>query len=233
MSSIPSYTCCSWCSVQRPATSPRPLVGPCQLPRHQWDHRPPVLTSYRNTIFRDTYLETGDTARLPAQLACWTMGDKWSEMCVVRKTYFVLDRLEQPRQDKNLFYRHNLHTYSLILHLPQFRQSAGATPLYSLSGVNSELLMTFLLKLLPREERIHSEENPGPIPPPLNISSPKDSKMSFEVCFQCSSQILRLYSWQWGYQSRRCGIQSPNLIVGYPQQTSCTAYKYRQTDKQD
>jgi hypothetical protein len=24
----------------------------------------------------------------------------------MRKKYFVLDRLEQPRQDKNLFYRH-------------------------------------------------------------------------------------------------------------------------------
>ncbi len=57
------------------------------------------------------------------------------------KKYFALGRLEQPRQDKNLLCRHNepneprapsycmYSTVNLVPHLPQFQQTAGATPL--------------------------------------------------------------------------------------------------------
>jgi len=71
-------------------------------------------------------------------------GDKWSKIVYgEEKVYFVLGRLEQPRQDKNLLYWHDkpkeptkeghLYLYSLSPHSPQFQHSARATPLYSLS----------------------------------------------------------------------------------------------------
>jgi hypothetical protein len=50
-------------------------------------------------------------------------GTKEVEKCTVRKKYFVLGQLEQPRQDKNLLYRHHepieptkegLHSYILL-----------------------------------------------------------------------------------------------------------------------
>jgi hypothetical protein len=40
---------------------------------------------------------------MPACPACWPIRDK----CTVRKNYFVLGRLEQPRQDQNLLYCHD------------------------------------------------------------------------------------------------------------------------------
>jgi len=39
--------------------------------------------------------------------ACWATGTNKLEKCTMRKKYFVLDRLEQPRPDKNLLYRHD------------------------------------------------------------------------------------------------------------------------------
>ncbi len=61
---------------------------------------------------------------------------------MVREKYFVLGRLEQPRQYKNLLYWHDesnepnkegpFHMYYLTPLLPQFQQSAGATHLKSL-----------------------------------------------------------------------------------------------------
>jgi hypothetical protein len=46
------------------------------------------------------------TAACPA---CWAMGTKEVKKCTstVRKKYFVLGRLEQPGQNKNLLYRHD------------------------------------------------------------------------------------------------------------------------------
>ncbi len=87
---------------------------------------------------RYIFLETGDSAWLPAQLA--GDGDKGIEIVYGKeKIYFVLGRLEQPRQNKNLLNQHDKPNeptkkelflmYSLRPHLPQFQQSAGATPL--------------------------------------------------------------------------------------------------------
>jgi len=58
-----------------------------------------------------------------------------------KKKIFSLGRLERPRHDKNLLYRHDKlneptkergSLYSLSSRLPQFQQSAAATPLSSL-----------------------------------------------------------------------------------------------------
>jgi hypothetical protein len=74
-----------------------------------------------------------------ASQACWVMGTHKVKNCVVRKIYFVLSCIELTRQDKNLLYRHaepnespKKGAFSYVLlepHLPQFQQSAGATPL--------------------------------------------------------------------------------------------------------
>ncbi len=66
---------------------------------------------------------------LPSLLA---NGEKWSEKVYgEEKKYFVLGRLEQPRQDKNLLYQHDEPNEpsedSLSPHLPQFQQSGGCT----------------------------------------------------------------------------------------------------------
>ncbi len=91
---------------------------------------------------RDAYYETGDAARLPAQLvAGWWEQMKWTIEYEWQKLYFGLGRLEKPRQDKILLYRKNNPSdptkeghlsYVPSLHLPQFEPSAGATPLLSL-----------------------------------------------------------------------------------------------------
>jgi hypothetical protein len=78
----------------------------------------------------DTFSETAGPARLPAQLAERCNGDKGTE--IVHGEYFVLGRLEQPRQDNkrmNQPRKDFFHLYSLSPHLPQFQQSAGAIPL--------------------------------------------------------------------------------------------------------
>ncbi len=82
---------------------------------------------------KDTYYKTGDPARLPARL----LGDgyKGSEIEYdEEKKYLVLCRLKQPRQNKNLLYRHDepnkptkegppFHLYSVSPHSPQFQHS--------------------------------------------------------------------------------------------------------------
>jgi hypothetical protein len=72
-------------------------------------------------------------------------GDKGIEIVYgEEKNYFVLGRLEQPRQNKisftvmtsptNQLRMDPFHSYSLSPHTPLFQQSAGATPFYSLSA---------------------------------------------------------------------------------------------------
>ncbi len=58
---------------------------------------------------------------------------------MAREKYFVLDRLEQQPKDP-------FHLSSLSPRSPQFQQSAGATPLSSLSGSNA-LLYSFYIRL--------------------------------------------------------------------------------------
>ncbi len=53
----------------------------------------------------EKYRKTGDPARLPAQLA-WRWGQRNWNSVRWGKIYFVLGRLEQPRQNKNPLYRH-------------------------------------------------------------------------------------------------------------------------------
>ncbi len=97
------------------------------------------MVSGRETT-RDTYLETGDpTAACPA---CWAIGNKRIEIVYYEEKIFCTSLL-QPRQNKNLLYRHDkpnertkkdpFHMSSLSPQSPQFQQSARATPLYSLS----------------------------------------------------------------------------------------------------
>ncbi len=61
---------------------------------------------FAGLVTRDTHQETGDPARLPAQLA--RLWEQRNLNCVRRENKsFVLGRLEQPRQNKNLLYRHD------------------------------------------------------------------------------------------------------------------------------
>jgi hypothetical protein len=57
-------------------------------------------------MFRDPLYETGDPARLLAQLA-GRWGQKKIEIVYDKEKCFVLGRLEQPRQNKNLLYWHD------------------------------------------------------------------------------------------------------------------------------
>ncbi len=70
-------------------------------------------------------METGDPSRLPAQLAGRWKQRHWNSVWWGKK-YFVVGRLEQPMQNKNLLYRHDkpnkptkegpFHLYSLSPH---------------------------------------------------------------------------------------------------------------------
>ncbi len=92
---------------------------------------------------RDTYFETGDPARPPAQLAGRRGQMNWNSVRRGNK-YFVPGRPEQRTQKKNSCTdttspmnqprKDPFHLYSLSPHSHQFQQSAGATPLSSLSG---------------------------------------------------------------------------------------------------
>jgi hypothetical protein len=55
---------------------------------------------------RDTHEETGDPARLPAQLAGRWEHKNWNS-ARWGKTYFVLARLDRPKQNKKLLDRHD------------------------------------------------------------------------------------------------------------------------------
>ncbi len=82
-------------------------------------------------VTRDTYLETGDPARLSAHSLLWD-GNKWMEIEYgEEKNILVLGRLQQPRQDKNLLYPtpQAQRTNRGRTNSPQFQESAGATPL--------------------------------------------------------------------------------------------------------
>ncbi len=71
-------------------------------------------------------------------------GEQFTWNCVRRrKKYFVLGWLAQPRQEKNLLYLNDVPNeqikkgpLSYVPHLPQFQQSAGATPLLSLCFIS-------------------------------------------------------------------------------------------------
>ncbi len=104
------------------------------------------------TISRAGWKPETHTKRQASQHGCLPslLGDRDKGIEIVygkEKQYFVLGRLEQQRQNKNLVYRHGkpkprkdtFHFYSLSSHSPQFHQSAGATLLCSLSGGNTHL----------------------------------------------------------------------------------------------
>ena len=78
---------------------------------------------------------------------CWAMGGTQSKKVCGEEKYFVLGRLEQPRQDKKSLVparrdrctiqgRTPFHLYSVSPHLVQFQQSAGVTPLWARRSPN-------------------------------------------------------------------------------------------------
>ncbi len=78
----------------------RPTCYQCQnetSERHIWIRC--LIT--RDHILRDT---RPSTAAWPAR---WAMGTKELKLCMVRKKYFILGRLQQPRQNKSILYRHD------------------------------------------------------------------------------------------------------------------------------
>ncbi len=101
------------------------------------------------------------------------MGTKKLKLCTVRTKYFVLGRLEQPRQNKNLLYQYDqpnepptdlFHLYSLSSHSPQFQQSAGATSMVPAAGspsIGEGRGQTDVCALCMVERRVRKRENLG------------------------------------------------------------------------
>jgi hypothetical protein len=105
-----------------------------------------------------------------ACLACWAMGSNDLKMFMKGENCSVRSRLEQPRQDKNLLYRHDkpsnqprMDTFHLYSSSPHFKTQPGP-PLSSLSGQN--LKECLLLKA-------SCIAGPGlpapPLPPPAQL----------------------------------------------------------------
>jgi hypothetical protein len=114
--------------------------------------RKPCLCSILQSVSLARWKPETHTKRQASLHGCLhsLLGDRDKGIEIVygeEKIYFVLGRLEQQRQNKNLVYRHGkpkprkdaFHLYSLRSHSPQFQQSAGATLLCSLSGGNTHL----------------------------------------------------------------------------------------------
>ncbi len=108
-----------------------------------WEEAVIVLLYRLYTVLCTVVRETGDPARLPAQVA-----GRWGHINEIvhgeETKYFVLGRPKQPRgmQDKSLLYQHDepneptkegfpVNLYSLNPHSPQFQQSAEAKHLWS------------------------------------------------------------------------------------------------------
>ncbi len=117
--------------------------------------------------------------------------------CTVRKKLFCTG---QPRQNKNLLYRHEklnkqpkkdpICLYSLSPHSPQFQQSAGATPLQSLCSYRT--LHVLVLKGPTRRARQIVQEKEhilAPINPSVTIISNKHLSYS-RYHMPCGAQGL-------------------------------------------
>ncbi len=120
---------------------PSPVKLQCTLQLSGQTQLPCFISSKKYVVyFLKSWTET-HTKRQAPQHGCLPSllgnGDKGIEKVYSEEKNFVIKRLDQPRQNKNLLYRHDKpknqprknpsHMYSLSPHQPQFQQSAGAT----------------------------------------------------------------------------------------------------------